>query len=229
MQNRKMRNNKIEISVIIPTFNSEKYIGRCIRSLLKQSLSESLYEIIVIDDGSTDRTNFAIDIFHDAIVPLYNSKNIGLPASLNKGINRANGKYIVRVDSDDYVNENFLNFLHCFLEQNKEYDAVACDYWLVDDAESWIKKINCMEKPIGCGILFKREDVLSAGLYNELFRCHEEREFRIRYEKLFKIERLALPLYRYRKHQNNMTNDNILLNQYEELLNDAHGKKELND
>ena len=58
-------NQKPQISVIIPVHNQEKYLGRCLRSLLEQSLRRSLYEIIVINDGSTDKTSYALEIFKD--------------------------------------------------------------------------------------------------------------------------------------------------------------------
>ena len=56
------------VSIIIPVFNQEKWIGRCLRSLLNQTMERSNYEIIVVDDGSTDRTAFALDLFLDEII-----------------------------------------------------------------------------------------------------------------------------------------------------------------
>ena len=71
--------NKKLVSVIIPTYNQEKFIGRCIRSLLAQSLNKENFEIIVIDDGSTDRTSYALEIFDGDIKIIKNKKNKGLP------------------------------------------------------------------------------------------------------------------------------------------------------
>ena len=120
-----------KISVIVSAYNQERFIGRCLRSLLNQTLIHSEYEIIVINDGSTDRTSYAIDLFVDpfnSVVKLIkNDFNLGLPASLNKALKVSQAKYVVRVDSDDFVNSNFLNFLYCYLEMNQIVDAVACD------------------------------------------------------------------------------------------------------
>ena len=103
------------VSVIIAAFNEEKYIGRCLRSLLDQTIDKKEYEIIVINDGSTDNTSYALELFRDPrysiVKVISNEKNLGLPASLNIGIKLALGKFIVRVDADDFVNENFLKFL----------------------------------------------------------------------------------------------------------------------
>jgi len=64
------------VSVIVPVYNQEQWIGRCLRSLMNQTLSRSNYEIIVIDDGSEDRTPFALDLFKDEIVLIKNENNL---------------------------------------------------------------------------------------------------------------------------------------------------------
>ncbi|MBL8349000.1 MAG: glycosyltransferase family 2 protein [Burkholderiaceae bacterium] len=211
------------VSVIVPAYNQERYIGRCLRSLLQQTMPQDRYEIIVIDDASTDRTAYALELFHDQIVRLRNPSNLGLPASLNRGIAASRGQFIVRVDSDDYVNANFVNILHFFLDQNPNHDAVACDYLLVDDDELVLERADCLAEPIGCGILFRREQLLSVGGYDESFLRHEDREFRLRFEQRFRIGRLELPLYRYRRHERNMTNDAAAMNLHRERLSAKHG------
>lgn len=195
------------VSVIVAAYNQEKFIGRCLRSLLHQTIPHENYEIIVINDGSTDRTPYALELFHDAIHPITNETNLGLPASINRGVMAARSPYIVRVDSDDYVNLNFLNFLHFYLDQNPYADAVACDYLLVNDAEEVLERANCMDHPIACGIMFRKQQLIDIGMYDESFRCHEDQDLRIRFEKKYNISRLELPLYRYRRHENNITND----------------------
>ena len=218
----------IEVSVLVAAYNQDQYIGRCLRSLLNQTLSSHLYEIIVINDGSKDKTAYALDLFKkpkdDHIRIINNDKNLGLPACLNLGIKAAFGKYIVRVDSDDYVNRNFLSTLSFFLDMYKNSDAVACDYILVDKNEETINIVDAEEYPIACGIMFRKERLEAVGMYDEKFKCHEDQDLRIRFTKDYKIANLNLPLYRYRKHNNNMTNDKELLDNYEKLLNDKHKK-----
>ena len=215
------------ISVIVPAFNQQQYIGRCLRSLLHQTISHNLYEIIVINDGSTDLTAYALEQFvdsHDSPIRVINNEvNIGLPASINRGIYAARGEFIVRVDSDDLVNTNFINFLQVYLESNQNVDAVACDYILLDDEENVIQRNNCDEDPIACGIMFRKSHLLDVGLYDEAFRLHEERELRIRFEKKYKIKRLDIPLYRYRRHANNITNDLTQMECYQNNLLLKHG------
>jgi len=219
----------IQLSVIVPAYNQEKYIGRCLRSLLHQTLSHDQYEIIVINDGSTDRTGYALSQFSDpndsAVKIITSLQNMGLPAALNHGINRAVGKYIVRVDSDDFVNTNFLSFLHYYLESNASADAVACDYILVDDKETVLERCCCMTEPIACGIMFRKHLLEEVGLYDESFRAHEDRDLRYRFEERYKIEHLCLPLYRYRRHANNLTNDKETLDKHAKLLQRKHGSQ----
>ena len=123
---------KNKISIIVSAFNEEKYIGRCLRSLLKQNFDNNLFDIIVVNDASTDRTDFALELFCDPrksmIKVINNKENLGLPSSLNKAISLSNSKYLVRVDADDWVSADFLKILYTFLENNEYMDAVACDY-----------------------------------------------------------------------------------------------------
>jgi glycosyltransferase involved in cell wall biosynthesis len=219
--------NNPKISVIVACYNQERFIGRCLRSLLHQTLPHSDYEIIVVDDGSTDKTPYALKLFCDpfdsVVKVITNKKNLGLPASLNKAIEMASAPLIVRVDSDDFVNSNFLNFLDFYLESNPKVDAVSCDYLLLDDEENVMEKINCTEKPIACGILFRKSQLMKIGLYDETFLRHEERDLRLRFEKKYKIGRLDIPLYRYRRHSNNITNDLEAMNHHEKRLHSKHG------
>ena len=71
--------SKVSISVIVATYNQELYIGRCLRSLLSQSLDRDKYEIIVINDGSKKKTNTILSAFKDEINIISNKKNMGLP------------------------------------------------------------------------------------------------------------------------------------------------------
>ena len=217
---------EIKLSVIVSAFNQEKYIGRCLRSLLNQSLNRGEYEIIVINDGSFDKTAYALDLFNspkeDLIKVITNKENLGLPTSLNKGINASQGKYIVRVDSDDFVNFNFLQFLSFYLDTNPESSAISCDYYLISEDEKVIERMESDKDPIACGILFRKETLIDIGLYDESFLYNEEVELRLRYLKKYSIERLAIPLYRYRRHADNITNDKLKMEEYKKKIIEKH-------
>ncbi len=212
-------------TVLITAYNVEKYIGRAIRSALNQSADKNSYEIIVINDCSTDRTRFALEVFEDEIRLFNNEERIGLPASLNRGIRKARGQYIVRIDGDDYVHKEFIKILELHLGLNEGMHAVACDYLAVDDNEVVLGHKNCMEEPIACGIMFRVEQIIDIGIYDEDFLWREDEDLRLRFLKKYSIDRVRLPLYRYRRHEFNMTNNTEKMKIFEHKLYEKHSNK----
>jgi glycosyltransferase involved in cell wall biosynthesis len=210
------------VTIVIAAHNEEKFIGRCIRSVLSQNFPRSLFKIMVINDDSSDRTSYALELFKEDLKIINNSKNIGLPASLNKAIHCIKTPYFVRVDADDFVSSNFILFLYNFINQNHYMDAVACDYNLINDKEDIISRVNCMEIPIACGIMFKTDQIVKIGLYDENFLLHEDKDLRIRFMREYSIHRLELPLYRYRQHDNNITNNKESMNFHMSQLTIKH-------
>ncbi len=122
--------NEIAVSVIVPVFNSERYICECINSLRSQILSS--IEIIIIDDGSTDSTPQICDNFakKDNRITVIHQKNKKQGSARNTGIKIAKGDYIAFVDSDDWVGPTFLFDMY---QKAVEFDAdvVMCDYYRV--------------------------------------------------------------------------------------------------
>ena len=211
---------KYFISVIIPVYNTQQYIGRCLRSLRNQSISKKFFEIIIVDDFSTDNSLNEIKKQKSSNIKIIkNKKNLGLPASLNIGLKAARGSFVVRVDSDDWVQEDFLNIMSTFLNINKKLDAVACDYTLTDFRENALKEVNCEKKPIGCGIMFRMQHLLDIGLYDENFTYAEEEALRKKFTIKFNITRIPLSLYRYRQHKLNRSKNKKQVNKFSKLAN----------
>ena len=210
------------VSVIVAAHNEERYLGRCLRSLLAQRFERSRYDVIVIDDASTDRTSAVLATFGDSITVLRNETNLGLPASLNRAITSTHSKFIVRVDADDYVNSAFLDVMYMFLADNPQFDAAACDYLLVDDREEIISRRDATKEPIACGIMFRTEQLIDIGLYDESFLRHEDRDLRLRFLDRYTIQHVPLPMYRYRRHEDNITNDIDEMAHHERRLHDKH-------
>lgn len=92
-----------KFSIIIPNYNEEKYINRCLESIFNQTMNKEEYEVIVIDDGSTDKS---IEIIKQYNVKLLNSNRLGAGGARNKGLDIASGKYIILLDGDDYLYKN---------------------------------------------------------------------------------------------------------------------------
>ena len=96
--------------------------------------------------------------------------------------------------------------------------AIACDYLLVDDQQNVLSHENCLKNPIGCGIMFRLDHLISIGLYNEDFFVREEEELSLRFKKQYQISRVELPLYRYRKHDQNLTKNKSQMKNFAEKL-----------
>ena len=107
------------ISVIVPVYNVEKYLDNCVQSILRQSYTN--LEIILIDDGSTDKSSQLCDEYSqkDKRIKVIHKKNGGQSDARNVGITVATGKYIAFVDSDDYIDEQFLEQLYLAIKKNK--------------------------------------------------------------------------------------------------------------
>lgn len=196
----------IDISVIVVNYNYGKLIRRCIRSLLNQDLDKSHYEIIVVDDCSTDDSIEALATFSDAneIKIIKNSENLGIGASAQIGVANSRGKFFVRVDADDYVQPAFLYMLYNFLKFAPEYVGVSCDYFFTDNEERIISRQSFKDNGIACGLMFRTSYLEIIGSYNPEKRIFEEKDIfkRIDHKKIY---HLPLPLYNYVKHGNSAT------------------------
>ena len=117
---RDLEEKEIKISVIIPVYNAEKLIVRCLDSVLNQTYRQDI-EIIAIDDGSTDNSLKILESYSDKI-RIYRQVNQGPASARNKGIEKAKGKYLAFLDADDYWEENFLIETISFIEKN---DVIA--------------------------------------------------------------------------------------------------------
>ena len=212
----------VQVSDIVPVFNAELYLGRCLRSLLKQTLAEDNFEIIVINDSSTDNTKEVINPFIGDINYFENNEKQGLPQTLNTGIKNAKGQFIIRVDADDYVHWDCLKILSMHLQLNHSIDAIACDYLVVDNYQNIISYKNCLEEPIGCGIMFKLEHLIDVGLYDANFLAREDEDLIFRFKKKYSVSRVKLPLYRYRRHTNNLTNDKNKMKEFNKKLSEKY-------
>ena len=127
----------VKVSIIIPIYNTSKYLSRCIDSVINQTLSE--IEIILINDGSTDESHKIIDEYNDPRIKYYKRKNFGIGNSRNFGISNSNGEYVCFVDSDDYLNNTFCEEMYnkCISDA---LDMCVCDYYHYIENEQTIEK-----------------------------------------------------------------------------------------
>lgn len=201
----------IDTSVIITNYNNKPYLGRAIRSCLKQSLPRDKYEIIVVDDASKDKSLDVLVGFNGKIIPVVLQENVGVAAASNVGIKKAVGSYIIRVDSDDYINEHTLLFMTEILDKNHDIGFVYSDHFRVDKNENILSRVDLWTTDLifrhGAGIMFRKRYLEELGLYDVTLRNAEDYDLLKRYMKQFNGYHLRLPLYRYRQHDTNMTKD----------------------
>lgn len=169
----------IKVSIIIPSYNEENHIKKCIESLIKQSLQE--IEIIIVNDGSTDNT---LDIIieyasEDPRIVVINQSNKGVSAARNRGIDEARGTYLAFVDADDYVDETIYEVMYN-KAIDKYSDIVVCG--------NYIMQYNKMEKKIS----FDSEITLdndNIDLFNFIKKFYLKKEYRTScWNKLYKTE-----------------------------------------
>tara|TARA_Y100001963_G_C6793087_1_gene456771 strand:+ start:1885 stop:2538 length:654 start_codon:yes stop_codon:yes gene_type:complete len=191
----------VKVSVIITCYNLEKYISRAINSCLNQTLHDSSYEIIVVDDCSSDNSWDLITSFGPMIESIRLEKNMGVAFASNIGIKAAKGEYIVRVDGDDFINKLFLGTMSEILKWNDEIGFVYCDQIVVNENHERKQSINTLEKLLdhGAGVMFRKRYLEAIGLYDESLRNREDYDLILKYIKNFDGYHLKLPYYRYFK------------------------------
>lgn len=123
-----------EISVVVPVYNVEKYLDRCVSSILNQTFTD--YELILVDDGSTDNSGRLCDEIktHDSRIEVLHKDNGGLSDARNCGTAVAHGKYIAYIDSDDYVTDDYLQLLHDMVV-NYNADVAVGNFIEVNDGK----------------------------------------------------------------------------------------------
>ncbi|MGB6187041.1 MAG: glycosyltransferase family A protein, partial [Aeromonas molluscorum] len=113
-------------SVVIPLYNKQDFISKCIESVLTQSFPS--FEVIVIDDGSLDNSEKIVKEIKDDRVRYFHQKNSGVSAARNKGIEEASGEYIAFLDADDWYEDDFLTVVYKSIQEHPDADAFTTGY-----------------------------------------------------------------------------------------------------
>lgn len=173
------------VSIIIPVYNTEKYIERCLLSVACQTYSD--FECLCIDDGSTDQSGIIIQRLaaKDSRFCYLYQQNAGPSAARNRGLEEAKGKYILFVDSDDTIEPDYLEKLVDGIEKS-EADICCCGYTYLDSAQSYKQndypKIDNPTKNAFLKMLFSGT---GGTVCSKLFRTAVIRENQIKFDKRF--------------------------------------------
>lgn len=204
-----------KVSVNICCFNAEDYIEETIHSVLGQSYNN--IEIIVVDDGSRDKTKTIVENIKDSRVVYYYQENQGLAFSRNKALELSSGEYIALMDHDDIWVPDKLNKQIPLFDKNPACGLVYCDGYDIDSKGKILGKYktgigfyhgNAFFKLLHhdftgpcSGVILKRECFDKVGNFNLNFKMAEEYELFLRVAEAYEIEYIKEPLVKYRFHR----------------------------
>lgn len=220
---------EILLSIIIPVYNTEKYIEECLNSLISQ-ITEDI-EIIIINDGSTDNSKHIIEKCVSKNILHFEQSNKGVSAARNYGIQMARGKYIYFCDSDDIVDCNFINQLNEL--KNIEFDICGFKYnTFINKYENtnfskefkFVNKVDFVKKVIS------DNDTLGY-LWNKIFKLSIIKNNQIRFDETIRVREDELFVLQYAKYADTIIlTDNVLYhyrNNPNSVINEDNGMKHI--
>lgn len=201
------------VTVYITNHNYGQYIEESINSVLKQTFQN--FELIIIDDGSTDNSREILARYERLpnVVTIY-QRNRGLNITNNIALRQSRGKYIMRLDADDFLDENALMVLSGVLDRNPMVGMVFPDFFLANEHGTVteivrrydFKDVTLMDKAAhGACTMIRRRCLEQIGGYDESFTCQDGYDIWIKCIQKFKIQNVNLPLFYYRQHTCNLT------------------------
>ena len=211
-------NKPIYLSVVLCTYNEERYIMDSVLSILNQTYP--YFELIIVNDGSTDKTKEILETLNDKRIRIINKQNTGLPHSLNVGISHAKYDWIARMDGDDIALPNRFADQIKLIEQG--YDIIGGQF-LEIDGDGVMKSTICSRKPV-CALkcklfvflgwnplahptaIIKKNILEKMGGYDENFKASQDLELWSRLSHCCKIINSNEVVLKYRKHANNISN-----------------------
>jgi glycosyltransferase involved in cell wall biosynthesis len=214
-----MQFNNPKVTVLMPAYNAAKYIDDAITSVLTQSFTD--FELLIINDGSTDKTEEIIRSYHDPRIVLISQENKGVAAALNLGLIHARAHYIARFDADDICYPNRLKVQYDFITAYPEYSIIgsAVDYMDADGhyifthhpeghLNEEIQQLKYSICPfIHSSVFYKKDVVVNNGGYNEHAYTYEDHFLWVNILKNEKACNLSHPLIKVRLNPESITID----------------------
>lgn len=225
------------VSVYLTSYNYGLFIRQAIESVLTQTQQD--FELIIIDDGSVDNSRSIIEEYtgHPKIKIIFQN-NKGLNVTNNIALRAASGRYIMRLDADDWLDSHAIEVLSNKLERNPEIGLVFPDYYLAN-AEGNITgqvrrhnfdEVTLLDQPAhGACTMIRSSCLLEVGGYDESFSCQDGYDLWIRFIEHFEVCNINLPLFFYRQHGNNLTgNEERILSTRAEIVRRVVERKNRN-
>ena len=203
-----------KITVYITNFNYEKWINQAILSVLDQKFQD--FELLIIDDGSTDNSRELIETYRQnpKIQIIYQS-NKGLNATNNVALKKSKGKYIMRLDADDFLHVDALEVMSTELDTDGELGLICPNYFYVEadgeiigeeirhDFESDVKLLD--QPAHGACTMIRKTFLEDLGGYDESYTCQDGYELWVKFTRDYKVGNIQKSLFYYRQHGSNLT------------------------
>lgn len=226
-----------KVTVYVVNHNYGRFVEQAIDSVLNQTMTD--FEILVIDDGSTDGSRELIERFigHPQVNTIF-QQNKGLTVTNNIALRLARGHYIMRLDADDYLDSNALLVLSGTLDQNSDVGMLFPDYYEVDTDGTVIRmvrrhdfnEVSLLDQPAhGACTMVRRDLLVELGGYDETLHCQDGYDLWLRFVGKHRVRNVNLPLFYYRQHGSNLTRNEVrLLSTRGEILrkhNERNGRQ----
>lgn len=211
------------ISVIMPVYNSERYLKDTIESILNQTFTD--FELIIIDDGSTDSSYKIIEEYRkkdNRIIVLRNEKNLGIASTRTRGTLLAKGQYIVTMDADDISSLTRLEKQYNYLETHKDCGVVGSYVEMFNDNNEIVgikkfhendidlrKRIFLYSPVVQPATMIRKEVFDNIGYYDTIYTNASDLDFWFRLGTKYKFANIQEVLLRYRIHNGSITATNL--------------------
>lgn len=206
------------VSVFIPCKDYGRYLEKAISSVLTQSLQD--FELILLDDGSTDNTWEIMNKYEKA-KKIQNEQTVGLIRAINQISMLCRGEYIMKLDADDWLEPNALEIMVNWLDRNQAYNAVYSDFYTYweNSQTTQLTKANQLEMPhLGCALI--RRYAWNDIRVNEGQSCRDGWDFWLKFRQRFLVGYMPEPLWYYRKHGNSLSDKEEALEMEMKAINE---------
>jgi glycosyltransferase involved in cell wall biosynthesis len=204
------------VSIVLPTYNGERYIATSIESCLLQTY-QNIELIVVVDGRSTDNSKQIVCEYSDPRIRILdNPSGVGrLPGSLNIGFSAARGDMYSWTSDDNYYKQNAIETMVSYLMQNPDVGLVYTGFWFIDEQGNTIRESNFLPpetltvmNPVGSCFLYRREVAERVGQYDVNSLMVEDVDFWMRIYKLYKVDMVKERYYYHRLHNESLTGKN---------------------
>lgn len=216
----------MKASIIIPVYNAQDTIRKAIDSALNQKFPKKDFEIIVVNDGSTDNTLKILKTYDSKKIKIITQENQGAIKAANKGFKDARGKYVIKLDADDFFKPNILEEMVTILDQKPDIDFVYSDYY-ERNTQKQVKIISTKDNVFNngaVGMMFRKDKLAREGFYNQNIKFAEY-DLLLKTQNKWKGYHVAKTLFQCNRSEKSITGNKQWVKEALAELEKIHPKK----